>query len=221
MKKAIVLLSGGIDSATTLYMAREKGFRPHALIFDYGQRHKKEIRAARRIAKKADASLRIVKIPFLKEGSSLLSSKRKLPSGRPESAIRRAVPSTYVPGRNLVFLSVAFSMAESMGASAVFIGAHTEDYSGYPDCRKGFLGALEKAVRKGTKAGRRLKLYAPLINKSKKDIIRTALKLRVPIENTWSCYEGRKTPCGVCDSCFFRSRAFKELGMKDPAHEKS
>lgn len=230
MRKAIVLLSGGIDSATTLYLVKKKGFRILALIFDYGQRHGKEIESAKKIARKIRSPYKIVKINFLRKGSSLLDRKISVPVRRSFSKISakggsasggRNIPSTYVPGRNLIFLSVATSFAESLKADAVFIGAHTQDYSGYPDCRKAFFDIFKKVIRAGTRNGKRIKICAPLIDKEKKEIIKTGLRLGVPLGLTWSCYKGGKDPCGVCDSCLFRKRAFEELGIDDPYYERS
>ena len=220
-KKAVILLSGGIDSATTLYLAKKRGFKAFALIFDYGQRHKKEIFAAKKIAKKAKIPYKLVKLSFPWKGSSLLDKNVKLPTKRSLKEINKSIPSTYVPSRNIIFLSIAASFAESINASAIFIGAHTEDYSGYPDCRKSFFDAFKKAIKKGTKAGTKIKLYTPLIDKNKKEIIRLGRTLNVPFRFTWSCYNGLNKPCGVCDSCFFRKKAFKELNIKDPYCERS
>ncbi|MBL7157128.1 MAG: 7-cyano-7-deazaguanine synthase QueC [Candidatus Omnitrophica bacterium] len=216
MKRAIVLLSGGIDSATTLFLAKKKGFRPQSLIFDYGQRHRKEIEFAKKLAKRARSPYKILKLSFPQKSTSLVGRKREIPLRRSLKEIKKRIPSTYVPARNLVFLSIAASFAESMAARAVFIGAHTEDYSGYPDCRKEFFTVFKKAITAGTKDGKNLRIYAPLVNKNKKEIIKLGIKLKVPFEFTWSCYTGGKKPCGVCDSCFFRKKAFKELGINDP-----
>lgn len=221
MKKAIVLLSGGIDSAVTLYLARRGGFRPTALIFDYGQRHKKEIGFAKRIAKKARTPYKVIKLSFPRKGSSLLDRKAHIPSQRSFGEIKKGIPSTYVPARNLIFLSIATSFAESVRGESVFIGAHTQDFSGYPDCRKAFFDIFKKAITEGTKYGKRIKIRAPLIEKSKKEIVKIGLRLKVPFKLTWSCYKGGKRPCGACDSCFFRKRAFEELGVTDPYYEKS
>jgi len=218
MQKCVVLLSGGIDSATALYLAKKKGFTPHALTFDYGQRHKKEIKCAKKIAHIAHAPHTVLKIPFPGKSSSLIDRNKKIPSRR---GIKNSVPSTYVPARNLIFLSMAFGFAENIKAEAVFIGAHDEDYPGYPDCRKTFFDAFKKAVNTGTTRGKAIKLHAPLLGKGKKEIIKTALYAGAPLEHTWSCYKGLSTPCGVCDSCFFRARAFKELKMKDPYYARS
>jgi len=220
MKPAIILLSGRIDSAATLYLALKKGFKPKALIFDYGQRHKKEIGFAKRLAKKARCEYKVLKLSFPKVSSSLLSRKKRIPLKRTLNEIKKGIPSTYVPARNLIFLSIAVSFAEEMKASAIFIGAHTEDYSGYPDCREEFFKAFKKVINKGTKDGKNIKIYTPLINKTKKDIIKLGIKLRVPFRLTWSCYKGSKNPCGKCDSCVFRTQAFKQLNITDPYFKK-
>lgn len=211
------MLSGGIDSATALYIARKMGYAPSALIFDYGQRHKKEIKFAKRLAKRVKCKYKVLKVPFSRKGSSLVDSRKRIPIRRTVGSI----PSTYVPGRNIIFLSIAVSHAESLGARAVFIGAHTQDYSGYPDCRKEFFDIFRKLIRTGTKGGKRISILTPLVNMGKKEIIKKGLKLGVPYELTWSCYEGGGAPCGVCDSCYFRKEAFKELGIKDPYDKKS
>ncbi len=217
-KKAIVLLSGGIDSAVTLYLARKKGFHPTALIFDYGQRHRKEINFAKRIARKTHSPYKIIKLSFPWKGSSLLDRKMRIPK-RPFSDIKRGTPSTYVPGRNLIFLSIATSFAETIKGGAIFTGAHTQDFSGYPDCRKAFFDIFKKVIARGTKDGKHIKVYSPLLDKNKKEIIKIGLRLKVPFELTWSCYKGGMHPCGVCDSCLFRTRAFKKLGIRDPYYE--
>lgn len=218
MKKAIVLLSGGIDSATALYIAKKKRFNPHALIFDYGQRHKKEIESAKKIAKSADCRYKIVKLVFPEKGSALIDRDERVPVRRSLKEIKRNIPPTYVPARNLIFLSVAASFAESMKAKAIFIGAHSRDYPGYPDCGKAFFDVFKKVIAKGTKYGKHIKVHTPLLDKKKSEIIKIALRLKVPFGLTWSCYKGRENPCGVCDSCFFRKKAFEELNMKDPCY---
>jgi len=218
MKKAIVLLSGGLDSATTLYLAKAKGFKCNCLIFDYGQRHDREIDSAKKIAKKAGCSWQIIKIKLPWKGSALLDKKINLPGGFANRA-KEKIPFTYVPGRNIIFLSFALSFAESVGAKDIFIGAHAQDYSGYPDCRPEFYRAFSKVISTGTKAGvekKPIKIETPLINKSKAQIIKLGLKLGVPFELTWSCYHGGARPCEKCDSCYFRIKGFKELGKTDP-----
>ena len=217
MKKAVILLSGGLDSATTLYVAKEEGYNCYCSIFDYGQRHKKEIEAARKIARSVDSAYQILKIKLPWGGSSLLDKKVKLPIT--DCRLPIAIPSTYVPSRNIIFLSFALSYAEAIGASAIYIGAHSHDYSGYPDCRPEFYRAFSKVILSGTKAGvekKEIKLKAPLLGKTKAEIIRLGNRLGVPFELTWSCYRGGKKPCGECDSCYFRAKGFQEAGASDP-----
>ena len=208
-KLSVVLLSGGLDSATVLYLAKAKGYRCCCLIFDYGQLHKKEIYQAVKIAKAAGCVYKILKITFPWKGSALLDRKIKIS----EKIMRRA-PATYVPARNIIFLSFAASFAETIGAKAVFIGAHSQDYSGYPDCRRKFLNIFNKMVQAGTYAGP--KILAPLLRKNKSQIISMGRKLGVHFALTWSCYRGGKTPCAKCDSCYYRAKGFKEAGLVDP-----
>lgn len=222
MKKAVVLLSGGLDSAVTMYVAREEGYECRALIFDYGQRHKRELAFARRLARECGAHLRPVKLTLPWKGSSLVDKRAPLPLGRSAKDIEKSgVPSTYVPARNTIFLSIAASYAETIGASAIFIGAHTGDSSGYPDCRPDYLRAFDKAIGLGTKRGieKKLHLEFPLIKKDKSGIIKLGNRLGVPFRYTWSCYQGLKSPCGRCDSCVLRAKGFKEAGLKDPLYE--
>jgi 7-cyano-7-deazaguanine synthase len=213
MKKAVILLSGGLDSVVTLYYAMSKGYRPDVLIFNYGQRHKKEIACAKKISVINKLKFYIVKIDLSWTCSSLTDKKIKVPMGRNLRA--KDIPSTYVAGRNIIFLSYAFSYAESIGSNTVFIGAHVEDYSGYPDCRPEFLFNFNQAVSLGLK-NNKIKIIAPLLDLSKRGIVELGLKLKVPIEDTWSCYSGGTRPCGECDSCRFRVQAFKSLGLIDP-----
>ena len=215
-RRAVVLLSGGLDSATALYKARKDGYRCFCLIFDYGQRHRKELRAARRVAESAGAAYEVVKIGFPQRGSSLLDKRLKLVSNVGKGI---KIPPTYVPGRNIVFLSYALSFAEIHKAQAIFIGAHALDYSGYPDCRPEFFRAFRNMARLGTKAGienKSIRILAPLLHKNKAQIIRLGKKLGVPFELTWSCYRGTSKPCGECDSCYYRAKGFKEAGLTDP-----
>ena len=225
--KAVVLLSGGLDSATTLYFAKKQKFHCHCLIFDYGQRHNKEIKSAKRIAKTAGCPYRILKIKLPWGGSSLLDRKNSIPQWAGKQGGKRlpagqavtSIPSTYVPGRNIIFLSFALSFAEAIGAKMIFIGAHTQDSSGYPDCREDFFQEFNKAIKKGTKSGvegKGIKIYTPLINKRKSQIIKLGVRLGVPFGLTWSCYQGKDKPCGSCDSCQFRARGFAEATIPDP-----
>ena len=218
MKKSIVLLSGGLDSAVTLYFAKKRGYQCHALIFDYGQRHRKEIRHAQSIARRAGCLYQVVTIALPWKGSALLDKKIGLPKNRSLDA--RDIPVTYVPARNIIFLSFAASYAEAVGARTIFIGANAIDYSGYPDCRPEFFKALANALNRGMKSGvqgRRLKIETPLVRMSKAQIVRLAVKLGVPLKLTWSCYSGGETPCGLCDSCRLREKGFREAGIKDPS----
>ena len=214
-KSAVVLLSGGLDSSTVLYHALSKGYRCRALVFDYGQRHRRELGSARRIAAACGVPCRTVRFGLPWKGSSLVDRKSDIPCGR----AGKGIPSTYVPARNIIFLAFAVSYAEAAGASSVFIGANAVDYSGYPDCRPGFIRAFDRAAKLGTKcgaAGRRISIKAPLVSKSKAGIVRAAVKLDVPLELTWSCYRGGKRPCMKCDSCRLRKKGFTDAGVKDP-----
>lgn len=209
-------MSGGLDSATLLYYAKSHGFQAHCLIFDYGQRHQVEIEHAQRIARRAGCPYKLVRLAFPWQGSSLLDKKMRLPQ-RKEINLRE-IPSTYVPARNIIFLSLAASYAEAVGASVVFIGANAVDYSGYPDCRPEFFRAYQRALRKGTKAGvqkKAVKICVPFVRKTKAEIIGLGARLKVPYHLTWSCYRGGKRPCGKCDSCLLRRRGFEEAGVAD------
>ena len=220
MKRAIVLLSGGLDSAVTLYLAKKRLSSCYCLIFDYGQRHKKEIDSATKIAKFASSPYKILKIKFPWKGSSLLDKKLSISKRNNETTKKQKnIPATYVPGRNIIFLSFAISFAEAVGAEAIFIGAHTQDYSGYPDCRRDFFQVFSKAVKRGTRSGiegKGIKIRTPLIEKRKSEIIKLGIRLGVPLELTWSCYRGGERPCGRCDSCYFRAKGFAEARIPDP-----
>jgi len=221
VKKAVILLSGGLDSAVTMYIARKAGYECHAMTFDYGQRHRKELVSAGKLARKCGVRLEMVRLDLPWKGSSLVDRRTRLPSGRSAGQIKKSgIPSTYVPARNTIFLSMAASYAEAIRASAVFIGAHVEDSSGYPDCRPGYLKAFDRVVRTGTKRGleKKLRLEFPLIGKSKSEIIALAVSLGVPLRHTWSCYEGLSRPCSKCDSCVLRAKGFREAGLKDPLY---
>ncbi len=217
-KKAVILLSGGLDSAVTLYHASRRGYTCYCLAFDYGQRHSVEMAYARKIARSAGAGFMAVKLRLPWKGSSLVDRSIAVPVGRSMRQIKKAIPSTYVPARNTIFLSMAASYAEAIGAEAIFIGAHVDDSSGYPDCRADYLEAFDKVVRLGTKRGleKRLRLQFPLVGKNKSRIIRLGASLGVPLRFTWSCYKGGRTPCGRCDSCILRAKGFREAGLEDP-----
>ena len=217
MKKAVVLLSGGLDSTTALFWAKSRGWRCEALAVRYGQRHVRELRAARAVAKAAKTPLHEVSLdlPWLKT-SSLVDSRRALPDIPLPKIGRGGVPSTYVPGRNTIFLALAASLADAVGAQAVVIGANALDYSGYPDCRPEYLRAFERAARRGTRA-RGLKILAPLLRLSKRGIVELAGKVKAPLRLTWSCYAGGARPCGKCDSCKLRAKGFAEAGRVDEA----
>ena len=222
MKHAIVLLSGGLDSATTLAIARSQGYETYALSFDYGQRHKRELDAAKQIAKSLGAKRHlIVKIDKQIFGGSALTDDVDVPKSRSDAEISRGIPVTYVPARNTIFLAHALGWAETIGAGHIFIGANAIDYSGYPDCRPEFIMLFETLANVATKAGvegARLQIHAPLIKMSKADIVRKAVELDVDLSLTHSCYDplpdGRA--CGQCDSCQLRQKGFREAGAKDP-----
>lgn len=210
-KSAVVLLSGGLDSATALYLAKAEGYQCFCLIFDYGQLHKKETICAVKIAKQSGCAYGISKIHLPWKGSALLDKKVKV-----VDKITKGVPATYVPARNIIFLSFALSFAETIKAKAIFIGAHAQDYSGYPDCRPEFFKSFIKMARKGTIGGNKIKIATPLLHKNKSQIIKLGKKHGVPFELTWSCYRGKKYPCGKCASCHYRAKGFKEAGLVDP-----
>jgi 7-cyano-7-deazaguanine synthase len=217
-KKAVILLSGGLDSSTTLYHALSQGYHCHCLIFDYGQKHKKEILQAKVLARKAGCKSVVVKISLPWKGSALLDDKISVPRGRPLAA--KGIPVTYVPARNIIFLSFAASYAEAIGAETIFIGANAVDYSGYPDCRPEFIRSYQGMLERGLKSsieGKRIKVETPLIHLSKARIVKLAVKLNVPLQLTWSCYNGKSKPCGVCDSCRLRAQGFAQAKIQDDA----
>ena len=220
MKKAVCLFSGGLDSTTALYSARESGYEPAALTIHYGQLHHKEIEFAKLTAKKLSIQHYVVPITMPWGGSSLLDRDILMPKGRAAAEMEKNIPNTYVPARNSIFLALAVSCAETVSASAVFIGANALDYSGYPDCRPEFFKSFEDVISKGTKAGVqgvKIEIKAPLLYLSKREIVELGKTLGVPYEDTWSCYQGGEKPCGVCDSCLLRAKGFQEAGLKDPA----
>jgi 7-cyano-7-deazaguanine synthase len=221
MKRAVVLLSGGLDSTTTLAICRHDGFEPCALSFDYGQRHKLELEAARRVATALGArEHRVAAIDLRVFGGSALTADIAVPkSCKPESADE--IPITYVPARNTIFLSYALAWCEVLGAADIFIGANAIDYSGYPDCRPEFIAAFEKLAGVATKAGiegTRFRIHAPLLSMSKAQIIRKGTELGVDFSLTHSCYDPAADgfACGECDSCRLRLEGFRAAGLIDP-----
>jgi len=218
-KKAIVLLSGGLDSTVTLYWAKSKGHLPFCLIFDYGQRHRKEIFRAVKVAEEIDCPYQVVRFKLPWGGSALTDRGLSIPEGRRLDEMRGEIPATYVPARNTIFLSFALSFAEAIGADSIFIGANARDYSGYPDCRPEYYQAFREVAQLGTKfglEGKKIEIYTPLIHKSKAEIVKLGVKLKVPFALTWSCYKGGRKPCGRCDSCLLRKKGFQGAGIKDP-----
>ena len=219
MRKAVCLLSGGLDSTTVLYAARSEGYSVMALTVHYGQLHEKEIKCAEQIASELGLEHYTVRVSLPWKGSALLDPQVPMPLGRDASQMPKEIPSTYVPARNSIFLSLAASYAEARKAEAIFIGANALDYSGYPDCRPEFFQAFSHVIRQGTKMGcegKKISIIAPLLKLSKKEIIELGVSLNVPFKKTWSCYRGEEYPCGECDSCILRSKGFAEAGMTDP-----
>ena len=222
MKRAVVLLSGGLDSTTTLAITIAEGYEAYALSFDYGQRHRIEMEAARRVANSLGAKeLRVAKIDLRIFGGSALTDDVGVPKKRSETEIGGGIPITYVPARNTIFLSHALALAETIGSTDIFIGANAIDYSGYPDCRPEFIKAFETLANLGTKAGvegAHFRIHAPLIKFSKAEIIHKALELDVDLSLTHSCYDPSPDglACGDCDSCLFRLKGFREAGVEDP-----
>jgi 7-cyano-7-deazaguanine synthase len=218
-RRAVVLLSGGLDSCVAAAMAKAQGLELHAVSFDYGQRHKRELDSARAVAQALGArSHNVLHIPTL-GGSALTEASIAVPTGRSGAQMGADIPVTYVPARNAVFLSFAVGLAEVKDADSIFIGANALDYSGYPDCRPEFFAAFQEAARLGTKRGvqgRPVRIVVPLQSMTKADIVREALKLQAPIELTWSCYQGGPKACGACDSCQLRLKGFREAGARDP-----
>lgn len=215
---AIALLSGGLDSATAAALAIERGDRVIGLSFDYGQRHRRELAAAELATALGLAEHHQVAVNLAAwGGSSLTDPSQTIPSGGVQAGL---IPSTYVPGRNTVFIAIGLSLAEARGAERLVLGVNAVDYSGYPDCRPDYLAAFQTLADLATRAGREgrgARLWAPLIQLSKVDILREALRLGVPIATTWSCYAGGTEPCGLCDSCRLRDAALREAGRPDLA----
>ncbi len=220
--RAVVLLSGGLDSSTCLAVARAGGFEAHALSVDYGQRHRGELARARRVARALGAAdHRVVRVDLSTFGGSALTDAAiAVPKGRPERRIGAGIPVTYVPARNTVLLALALAHAETIGARDIFVGVNAIDYSGYPDCRPAFLRAFERLAAVATKAGvggTRFRIRAPLLRLSKAGIVRLGTRLGVPYGITLSCYDPvRGRACGACDACVLRRKGFAEAGVPDP-----
>jgi 7-cyano-7-deazaguanine synthase len=221
---AVVLLSGGMDSATTAAIALNLGFEVHALSFRYGQRHAAELEAARRVARHLGISRHtVLDIDLAGIGGSALTGSMAVPKNTPLEQIGQRIPPTYVPARNTIFLSFALGVAEVAGASDIFIGANALDYSGYPDCRPEYFRAFQNlaqlATRAGVEEGRRITIHAPLIELSKREIIERGIALRVDYGLTLSCYDPSPdgAACGQCDACILRLKGFREAGLEDPA----
>jgi 7-cyano-7-deazaguanine synthase len=221
MMKAVILLSGGLDSSTVLYQARADGCECYAISFDYQQRHRRELQSAMFVAQSVGVvQHQIVNFDLrLWGGSALTDEAIALPQARSLDEMSQSIPVTYVPARNTIFLSFALGYAETIGAQRVYIGVNALDYSGYPDCRPDYIQAMQEVFRLGTKQGREgqpIDIIAPLINLKKTEIIQLGNQLDVPWELTWSCYAGGDQACGVCDSCRLRLAAFAQLGLQDP-----
>jgi 7-cyano-7-deazaguanine synthase len=219
---AVVLLSGGLDSATALAIARDQGFALNALTLQYGQRHVVEVEAARHVAAACGVARHVVMPLDLRQfGGSALTADLPVPKDRSPDAMSHGIPITYVPARNTIFLALALGWAEALGVMDVFIGVNVLDYSGYPDCRPEFLEAFERLASLATKAGvegRRLHIHAPLLQMTKAQIIRRGLELGVDFALTTSCYDPTAdgAGCGHCDSCLLRMQGFAEIGLRDP-----
>jgi len=222
-RPAVVLLSGGLDSSTTLAIARAKGFGLYALTVHYGQRHFAELAAARRIARALDVEQhKVLSIDLRAFGGSALTADIPVPKGRPAAAMGHGIPVTYVPARNTILLSLALAWAEVIGAWDLFLGVNALDYSGYPDCRPEYIAAFAAMANLATKAGvegtRRYTIHTPLLRMTKREIIRTGLDLGVDFAMTVSCYDPDESgaACGACDACQLRRKGFAELGLPDP-----
>ena len=223
---AVCLVSGGIDSCVTTFVAKSEGYNIYALSFNYGQRHKKEIECAKDVAFAVKAEDHIIFDLDLNSfgGSSLVDGSSDIPKSHNLENIGKTIPSTYVPARNTIFLSIALAYAETIDADAIFIGATAQDYSGYPDCRPEYITAYQKMADLATKIGvdgKSIRIEAPLLYFTKVEIIKKGLELYVPFEKTWSCYQGGIKACGKCDSCLLRLKGFKESGYRDPIDYKS
>lgn len=222
-RRAVVLLSGGLDSATAFAAARAEGFECYALSFDYGQRHDRELESARRVAAALGAKEHLVlRLDLRAIGGSALTADIPVPKGRSGEAIGTGIPVTYVPARNTIFLSHALAWAEVLESQDIFIGVNVQDSSGYPDCRPEYIEAFERMANLATKAGvegrSRLRIHTPLISLTKGQIVRRGAEFGVDFALTWSCYEPQPDgrACGLCDSCLLRRKGFAEAGLRDP-----
>lgn len=224
--RAVALLSGGLDSATTLAIALREGFEAHALSFDYGQRHRIELDRAARIARALGAaSHKVIAFDLRAIGGSALTSDIAVPKADPDAPVGGGIPVTYVPARNTIFLSFALAYAETLGAAHIFIGVNALDYSGYPDCRPEYIAAFERmanlAIKEAVEGRLAIRIHTPLIGMTKKEIIQAGARLGVDFSMTLSCYDPAPhgAPCGRCDSCRLRARGFEEAGLNDPASQ--
>lgn len=220
-RRAVVLLSGGLDSCVAAAIAKDLGFHLFALSVDYGQRHAREVQAARDVARALGArEHKVVRVdPGALGGSALTDPRVQVPQDRREAEMGSGIPSTYVPARNTVLLGVALGWAEVVDADAVYFGANAVDYSGYPDCRPEYVAAFQAMADLATKRGvegRTIAIEAPLLTKTKADIVRLGMDLKAPLDKTWSCYLGGPKQCGRCDSCQLRRKGFRGAGLEDP-----
>ena len=217
MRKAVVLLSGGLDSTVTLAIAINEGMDAEAVSFRYGQRHTKELDSAEAVCRHYGIKRKVIDIDMISFRSALTDKSIDVPADR-KGELDKEIPSTYVPARNLIFMSIAAGICESSGAEAIYIGANAVDYSGYPDCRQEFFDSFAETLAKGTKAGaegKAIEIRTPIISFSKADIVRKGKELNAPLHLTWSCYKGGDKACGRCDSCRLRLKGFREAGYED------
>lgn len=226
-KKAVVLLSGGLDSTTVVAIAKSQGYAVYALSFDYGQNHRVELESAARVATILDVEEhKTVKVDLRTFGGSSLTTEEAVPKHRSEEAIGHGVPNTYVPARNTVFLSLALAWVEVLEATDIFVGVNALDYSGYPDCRPEYIAAFETMANLATKIGtegRQIKIHAPLIAMTKKEIVEAGMRLGVDYSMTITCYDPSPAgeACGACDACHLRRKGFEEAGVEDPTRYRS
>jgi len=220
-KKAVCLISGGLDSCVTSFIAKDSNYKIYGLSFYYGQKHSKELDCAKEIVKVLQPEGHIMFNIDLSifTGSSLLDKELSPISSQDVNNIGKKIPSTYVPARNTIFLSIALAYAEVLNADSIFIGVTSTDYSGYPDCRPEYIKSFQKMANLATKRsieGKRFQIITPLINNTKSEIIQKGNLLKIPFEKTWSCYKGEKLACGLCESCLLRLKGFKNADLRDP-----